>query len=111
RRSHPRLRGPALRAADRLRPRAADEAAQQRSPRADDDGMSAILVTGAAGKIARVLRPTLREAYDSVRLADIKEVDGLTGGESFVGCDVRDLPAVEQAVDGVDAVIHLAASL
>ncbi|MBK1632463.1 hypothetical protein CKO31_17290 [Thiohalocapsa halophila] len=72
-----------------------------------------ILVTGGCGFIGANLVPMLEEAGYSVRV-----LDNLAKGDSslLAGCraeivvgDIRDCAAVAQALEGVDAVIHLAA--
>jgi uronate dehydrogenase len=71
--------------------------------------MERVLITGAAGAIGTVLRPALREGLTELRLSDIEEVQDLAGNETFVRADLTDFEAVQRAVDGVDAVIHLGA--
>lgn len=74
------------------------------------------LVTGGAGYIGSMLVRQLLRAGHQVRVADVLH----TGGESiielldhpdfeFTRSDVRDADAMREAVDGVDAVVHLAA--
>ena len=65
-----------------------------------------VLITGAAGRIGTVLRAGLE--FD-LRLTDVVEPDGLTADETFVAADLTDAAAVDRAVDGVDAVVHLGA--
>jgi nucleoside-diphosphate-sugar epimerase len=75
-----------------------------------------ILVTGGAGYIGSTLTPMLLQQGHEVRVLDSL----LHGGRSMLGFwahpqfefvhgDVRDTPAVESALTGVDAVVHLAA--
>jgi len=73
--------------------------------------MSRILLTGAAGKVGTVLRKHLRDNFPSVHLIDISPVQGLVEGEEFQHCDLRDFDAVVPLMTGVDAVVHLGASL
>jgi uronate dehydrogenase len=68
-----------------------------------------VLMTGAGGKIGTVLRPALRAGLDELRLSDLEAPDGLQAPETFVAADLADRQAVERAVDGVDAVVHLGA--
>ena len=68
-----------------------------------------VLMTGAAGAIGSCLRAGLREELDELRLSDVREVADLAHGETFVAADVTDAAAVDRAMDGVDAVIHLGA--
>lgn len=67
-----------------------------------------VLITGAAGRIGTVLRAGLREEME-LRLSDLTEPPGLTAGETFVAADLTDAAAVDRAVQGVDAVVHLGA--
>ncbi|MBI1396352.1 MAG: NAD-dependent epimerase/dehydratase family protein [Betaproteobacteria bacterium] len=69
--------------------------------------MKSILVTGAAGLVGNVLRAQLRGQYRLV-LLDREPVSDVGEGERAVQCDIRDTPAVISAMDGVDAVVHLA---
>jgi len=65
-----------------------------------------VLITGAAGRIGTVLRAGLE--FD-LRLTDVVEPDGLTADETFVPADLTDAAAVDRAVEGADAVVHLGA--
>jgi nucleoside-diphosphate-sugar epimerase len=75
-----------------------------------------VLITGGAGYIGSTLAPRLLAVGHRVRVLDAL----LHGGRAllpvwaharfeFVRGDVRDRPAVERALDGIDAVVHLAA--
>jgi uronate dehydrogenase len=68
-----------------------------------------VLITGARGQIASVLRPALRGGLEELRLSDLEPPEELTPPETFVAADLTDQPAVERAVAGVDAVVHLGA--
>jgi uronate dehydrogenase len=61
-----------------------------------------VLITGAAGRIGTVLRRGL--AHD-LRLTDAVELDE----PGFVRADLTDPVAVDRAVEGVEAVVHLGA--
>ena len=74
------------------------------------------LVTGGAGYLGAVLVPRLLDRGHSVRVLDSL----MYGGSSllsvwsdpnfeFVNGDIRDVDVMKRAVDGVDAVVHLAA--
>ncbi|SNR94130.1 NAD dependent epimerase/dehydratase family protein [Streptosporangium subroseum] len=69
--------------------------------------MATVLITGAAGRVAGQLRPGL-EGLD-LRVTDRRDVQGWDGAEVVVG-DLSDPAFAAKAVDGVDAVVHLAAS-
>ena len=68
-----------------------------------------VLLTGAAGAIGACLREGLRGEVEELRLSDVREVGDLAPGETFVRADVTDPAAVDRAVEGVEAVIHLGA--
>jgi nucleoside-diphosphate-sugar epimerase len=65
---------------------------------------SVVAVTGATGLIGRVIREHLSDEYD-LRLIARREADFPT-----VIADVTDLEALVAALEGVDAVVHLAAA-
>ncbi len=65
-----------------------------------------LLITGAAGRIGRALTEGLSSSY-SLRLADLRPPEGEEGGE-WIACDVTDPGDAARAVEGMDAVIHLA---
>jgi uronate dehydrogenase len=66
-----------------------------------------ILITGPGGRVGPHICPLLREKY-SLRLLDTKPL-ALAGDDEYVQADIRDTSAVQQACDGVKAVVHLAA--
>ena len=69
-----------------------------------------MLLTGACGTIGSVLRPALRDGLDELRLSDLEAPgDGLRASETFIAADLTDKAAVQRAVEGVDAVVHLGA--
>lgn len=65
-----------------------------------------LAVTGAAGGVATLLRPLLRERY-ALTLTDVRAVRGLERGERFVRADLRNRRALERAFAGAYAVLHL----
>lgn len=68
-----------------------------------------VLLTGAAGNIGRtVLRLFADDPEISVRAYDLEQGEDHEGVEWIRG-DIRDLDAVVSALDGIDAVVHLAA--
>ncbi len=70
--------------------------------------MKLLAITGAAGRVGTALRPLLRERY-RLRLLDVRELpNGLASGEEFQQVDVTDMSVVETALEGADAVLHLA---
>jgi len=70
-----------------------------------------VLLTGASGKIASCLRPGLRDELEELRLTDRRPPEEPpTGAETFVPADLTDRDAVERAMAGVEAVVHLGAA-
>lgn len=67
-----------------------------------------VLITGAAGKIGRVLREGLAGRYGGLRLLDRADLGAAAPGETLVQGDICDRDAIDAAVRGVDAVVHLA---
>jgi UDP-glucose 4-epimerase len=75
--------------------------------------MTRTLVTGGAGFIGANLVPLLRERGEQVRVLDsliVGDPGRLAADVELVEGDVRDPDAVARAMEGVDAVIHLAAA-
>lgn len=66
-----------------------------------------ILVTGAAGEVARELLPYLREHF-SLRLLDVRRVEAVDDDDDVVRADIRDADAVRAACRDVSAIVHLA---
>lgn len=73
--------------------------------------LNSILITGAAGRIGKALREGLRGKYRLIRLMDTQPITDLEEGEEFVQADIVDLASVEKAMQGIDGVVHLAASV
>jgi len=70
--------------------------------------MRTILITGAAGLIGNSLRQHLRGVYQELRLADIAAQADAGPGEVVLQTDIRNVAALEAAMQGVDCVVHLA---
>ena len=68
--------------------------------------MKTVLITGAAGDVGSRLRAALYGEYQ-LRVSDIRPVDDLRPEEEFVQADVADLNAMQQLMQGVDAVVAL----
>ena len=66
-----------------------------------------ILLTGAGGGVATMLRPLIGATGSAIRLSDINPPDVLAGNETFVLAQLTDPEQVKHAVAGMDAVIHL----
>jgi nucleoside-diphosphate-sugar epimerase len=74
-----------------------------------------VLITGGAGSVGRILADHLRQQGRPVRIFDLPAMnyaglEGVAGIEVAKG-DITDPATVRRAVEGVDAVIHLAAIL
>jgi uronate dehydrogenase len=67
-----------------------------------------ILITGAAGKLGRHLRATLKPVSRTVRLTDIVPMAPAGTDEEVVEADLLDESSVVDLMAGVDVVIHLA---
>ena len=74
-----------------------------------------VLVTGGAGSVGKHVARRLRKQGYTVRVFDLPNMDytGLEGAEGIevLRGDITQLTSVHQAVEGVSAVIHLAAIL
>ena len=74
-----------------------------------------VLITGGAGSVGRILVSRLRQDERAVRVFDLPSMNyaGLEGvdGIEVIKGDITNVDTVRRAVDGVDAVIHLAAIL
>lgn len=69
-----------------------------------------ILVTGAAGSMGGFVRDILRGQVASLRLSDIAPMSAQPGEELWPA-DLADADELRRAMEGMDAVVHLAASL
>jgi uronate dehydrogenase len=77
-----------------------------RKPRGDAI-VKRVLLTGAAGDIGGRLRKLLKPLYPELRLSDLKAPADLRNDEEFVAAELGNLDEVEQAVEGIDGIIHL----
>lgn len=68
--------------------------------------MQRLLITGGAGKVATLLRPLIAGPERTVRLLDVVSPAVAEGEECILG-SLTDPAVVRQAVEGVDAIIHL----
>ncbi|HEX5079684.1 MAG TPA: NAD(P)-dependent oxidoreductase [Geminicoccaceae bacterium] len=66
-----------------------------------------VVMTGAAGGVASMIRPHLRSHLERLVLSDRVEVGDLERNESFVQADMTDLAAMEHLLQGADGLIHL----
>ena len=68
-----------------------------------------VLVTGASGAIGQPVCAELRARGDFVRGFDRSAVGGSDASDEFVESDLADAARVREAVDSMDAIVHLAA--
>ncbi len=66
-----------------------------------------LLLTGAAGGVATMIRPLLLQRYSKVLLSDRAEIEDLEDGESFIRADLSDPAEVDAMTRGCDKIIHL----
>lgn len=66
-----------------------------------------VLMTGAAGGVATMLRPLLAGLYDEVVLSDRQAPEALASHERFVAADLGDPASLAAACTGIDGIIHL----
>ena len=66
-----------------------------------------VLITGAAGRIGGALRAGLRDRYN-LRLMYHRTVAAPEEGEEVFIAPITDLGKLEQIVEGVDAIVHMA---
>ncbi len=70
--------------------------------------MKRILITGAAGRIGKVLREGLKENNFILRLCDIADLGEASTNEEIVQANICDLTSMIEATKNVDYIIHLA---
>ncbi|MGL5114315.1 MAG: NAD-dependent epimerase/dehydratase family protein, partial [Beijerinckiaceae bacterium] len=68
--------------------------------------LNRVLLTGAAGRIGRVMRERLAGKFPVLRLSDIVDLGPARAGEEIVSCDLTDAAGMEKLCEGVDAVVH-----
>jgi len=66
-----------------------------------------ILLTGAAGRVGRLLRPLLQEAY-ALRLCDLAPLSAIAPDDEVLNGDLADPAVARQAVAGTSGIVHLA---
>jgi uronate dehydrogenase len=70
-------------------------------------GKKKVLITGAAGRIGRVLRASLKDSYNLRLLYHNTVLPAEPGEEVFVAA-ITDLQQMVEVINGVDAVVHMA---
>jgi uronate dehydrogenase len=68
-----------------------------------------LLVTGAAGRLGRILREGLTGYAGTLRLSDSASLGPAAEGEEVVQCDLADRSAVAELVSECDGIVHLGA--
>jgi uronate dehydrogenase len=68
--------------------------------------MQTVLITGAAGDVGTRLRGLLKDTY-RLRLSDLKRPVDLSADDDFVQADLADTGALDNAVAGVEGIVHL----
>ncbi len=71
--------------------------------------MKRILITGAAGRLGRVLRKGLAQPDRILRLLDVADLGDAAPNEELRIMDATRIEALHREMDGVDVVLHLAA--
>ncbi|MFD2207553.1 NAD-dependent epimerase/dehydratase family protein [Kiloniella antarctica] len=71
--------------------------------------MKNILITGAAGRLGRVLRQGLKRNDRCLHLLDIAPLGDEQDNECHLKVDATDLNAVVKAMENIDIIVHLAA--
>jgi uronate dehydrogenase len=66
-----------------------------------------VLMTGAGGRMAAVLRPALRARYGWLTLLSRDSIHDLDPAERLHVADLGDLDATVAAAHGIDAIVHL----
>jgi uronate dehydrogenase len=76
--------------------------------RAAEGAMRTVVMTGAAGGVARQLRPCLAGAFDRLILSDRRAPDDLRADETFRAAELGDIDALHALLADADGLIHLA---
>lgn len=69
-----------------------------------------LLITGAAGRLGRVLREGLTPLATTIRLSDRVDMGEAAPHEEIVQCELGDFDAVMAMVEGCDTVVHFGAA-
>ena len=67
---------------------------------------SRLLLTGAAGKLGRIMRPRIKPYCKNLRISDIINIDDTNCNEEFINVDLKNSNDVDKLLEGVDCVVH-----
>ncbi|HEV7415386.1 MAG TPA: NAD(P)-dependent oxidoreductase [Tianweitania sediminis] len=73
---------------------------------AQSSHLEKVVLTGAAGRLGRLLRPALAAHTGDLISSDRVRIDQQYTGETFTACDLSDLTATERLLAGAGAVVH-----
>jgi len=71
------------------------------------DNNMKVLLTGASGAVATMIRPLLLSTYSEVVLSDREAPAQLQPGETFIAAQLDDPGQVAALMSGIDAIVHL----
>jgi uronate dehydrogenase len=66
-----------------------------------------LVMTGAAGGVATMIRPFMRELASELVLSDLQDIGDLQQGETSIAADLTDLASMERLLKGADGLVHL----
>ncbi len=66
-----------------------------------------VVMTGAAGGVATMIRPHLRKIVSELVLSDLDDIGDVQPGETPVPADLTDLASMKRLLKGADGLIHL----
>jgi len=69
--------------------------------------MKRLLITGANGSLGSVCRKELQHLAETIRLGVRSSIDDAQDNEEVFCCDLGDLAAVREMVEGCDGIVHL----
>ena len=67
-----------------------------------------VLITGAAGQVGAMIVPRLRAGGAQLRFMDLTPIHDVHTGEQLIVGSVTERELIDEAMRGVDAVVHLA---
>ena len=70
--------------------------------------MKNVLLTGANGRIGKVLRQGLSGVYEVLRVSDLTPLGAAQPGEEVLHADLGNPQEAERVMEGIDCVVHMA---